>query len=179
MQLLKLLKYSGVTYQGFTLVSVCSFKPIFTHTKLTNFIPLLNTEKLKIWLADDDEDDRQFFEQALSKIDVPFDLKIFTDGEQFLKHFNNSQESPDYVFLDINMPLVNGLECLRAIKCSQPDHPFPIIILSTAFSDSMISQCYSNQASLYVKKPNRFAELVNMISYCLQTTRPSLVAETT
>jgi CheY-like chemotaxis protein len=128
----------------------------------------VNDKKLNIFLADDDDDDRDFFHAAIKKLNADVELTMLNNGQKVIQHFAGLNGNlPDYVFLDINMPLVDGIECLRFIKNKYPDHRFPIIMLSTAFSNDMINRCYSAGASLYVRKPNKFCDLVDMLRFCI------------
>ncbi len=84
-----------------------------------------------------------------------------------MEYFKHPVTIPDYVFLDINMPLADGIQCLSYIKGLYPNHQFPLIMLSTAFSEDMIKKCYSQGASIYIQKPARFSELVDILRFCI------------
>ena len=127
----------------------------------------MSDRKINILLADDDEDDREFFLSALQKFNSNYELTMLNNGQQVIQYFTRPVVSPDYVFLDINMPLADGIECLSFIKKSYPDHRFPIIMLSTAFSDDMIKKCYATGASIYIQKPGKFNELIDILRFCV------------
>jgi CheY-like chemotaxis protein len=167
-QPLKLVKYSSGTNQGFTLFYHQSFKPIFTIHKIQLlYLKNLEHKKLNIFLADDDDDDRDFFRTALKKLDSDCELTMLNNGQKVIEHFSALTNLPDYVFLDINMPLADGIECLNYIRKTHPEHKFPIIMLSTANSEEMIKRCYKAGASMYVRKPNRFSQLVDILRFCI------------
>jgi CheY-like chemotaxis protein len=69
----------------------------------------------RIVLADDDEDDRQFFEEALSDVHPNAVLTTAKDGEELIFILKN-YHTPELIFLDLNMPRKNGIECLREIR---------------------------------------------------------------
>jgi CheY-like chemotaxis protein len=127
----------------------------------------LNKKKLNIFLAEDDEDDRDFFNTALMKLDADCELTILNNGKKVIRYFSTLTVPPDYVFLDINMPLADGIECLHFIKKQHPAHEFPIIMLSTAYTEDMINRCYEGGASIYIRKPGKFSELVDILRYCI------------
>ena len=68
-------------------------------------------------VADDDEDDRFFFLEALRSIDPGITCMLASNGREALTLLQSDFFSlPDYIFLDLNMPLMNGLKCLEEIK---------------------------------------------------------------
>jgi CheY-like chemotaxis protein len=80
----------------------------------------------KILLIDDDEDEQFFFMEALKEIDAPvtfFFAPTADEGIKLLKFL-----LPDIVFIDINMPVINGFDCLEIIKTDSSINKIPIII---------------------------------------------------
>ena len=72
---------------------------------------------INILLADDDQDDRILFQDALSEIQIPSSLSFATNGEELIKLLKkNASNLPDILFLDLNMPLKTGSECLTDIR---------------------------------------------------------------
>jgi CheY-like chemotaxis protein len=64
-------------------------------------------------LADDDEDDRLFFKEAFEEVKINYSISAFNDGEQLMEHLYNTENAlPDIIFLDLNMPIKSGIECL-------------------------------------------------------------------
>jgi CheY-like chemotaxis protein len=113
-----------------------------------------------ILLADDDEDDRALFTDALHEIYT--DIKITTakngvDLMQLLESWRGSL--PDVIFLDLNMPLKNGFECLDEIKSEQKLQELPVIILSTSSQRETFDLLKLKKASMYIKKPGTYPEL--------------------
>jgi CheY-like chemotaxis protein len=135
----------------------------------------LKEEKINILLADDDDDDREFFKSALQRFNTSCELTMVNNGQRLIQYLSDMISPPDYVFLDINMPLVDGIECLGFIKKKFPEHQFPIIMLSTAFSQDMINRCYAAGASVYIRKPNKFGELVDILRFCIHELKSAAV----
>ncbi len=73
-----------------------------------------------ILLADDDEDDRMLFEDALNQVKSKVRLSTAEDGHMLLEMLKN-RPLPDVIFLDLNMPGKNGFECLQEIRQAQQD----------------------------------------------------------
>ncbi|MGZ4063756.1 MAG: response regulator [Bacteroidia bacterium] len=116
---------------------------------------------LNILLADDDSDDRFFFRKALEDIAFPFTLVTVADGEQLLTYLKlNSM--PDILFLDLNMPRMNGSECLTRIKTNKKIRNFPVIIYSTALDDTIADLLYQKGAHYYLRKGD-YLDLLNAL----------------
>ncbi|MFI8605683.1 response regulator [Cellulophaga baltica] len=122
-------------------------------------------KKLILWLVDDDEDDRSFFIEGLESLDVNFELREFANGKEPLCFSDaNSDIIPDIIFLDLNMPVMNGTECLELIRSHATLKNVIVAMYSTSSSGLDIQCCYEKGANLYVIKPNRFQDLKN----CMQ-----------
>jgi CheY-like chemotaxis protein len=115
-----------------------------------------------IFLADDDEDDRELFEEAIARISPHIRVKAISDGMQLLEKLERDP-SPQMIFLDLNMPGKNGRECLTAIRARAEWQHIPVVIYSTSANKNDIRETYVNGASLYMKKPSSFLTLVGFI----------------
>ncbi|WP_369997800.1 response regulator [Winogradskyella sp.] len=120
---------------------------------------------LKIVLADDDADDRLFFEEAFEELKIKSIVSTFNDGD-VLMDFLNKEESnlPDLLFLDLNMPRKSGMECLEEIKADPKFNSIAIAIYSTSASDEDVEKTFIKGANIYIKKPNDFEILKNVLS---------------
>jgi len=117
-----------------------------------------------ILLAEDDQDDRYFFKLALETLPVPTRLTTVNDGEALIDWlFASADALPDFLFLDINMPKMNGIECLGVIRADDRFKHLPVIIFSSAYAPQVIKQLYSNGAQYYVRKPTDIDEYKNVI----------------
>jgi CheY-like chemotaxis protein len=86
-----------------------------------------------IILADDDCDDAEVFEEALARSCPSTIFKRFEDGKQLLRYLeSNYPKLPDLIFLDLNMPEMNGWQCLAALKTSRKLEPIPVIMYTTS-----------------------------------------------
>jgi CheY-like chemotaxis protein len=123
----------------------------------------MSTQK-NILLADDDADDRLFFEEVLKEVDVPVLLTTVVDGEQLMEILNKKNpKEPMIIFLDLNMPKKNGFECLRLIKKTEKLKNIPVVIYSTSCQQESINKMYDYGASYYLCKPNNFQKLKSSI----------------
>lgn len=114
-------------------------------------------EKFHFMLADDDSDDRMFFERAIKKLDLPTKISFAEDGVELMEVLRRSVNNlPDVVFLDLNMPRKKGDECLREIKNSTEMAKMPVIIYSTSQHEDVADVLYESGAHYYVRKPDYY-----------------------
>lgn len=112
-----------------------------------------STAPLKILLADDDKDDRFLFGIALKKIPITVNLNTVENGQKLMEYLLNSLDNlPDVLFLDLNMPLKNGNECLAEIKANKKINQIPVVIYSTSLRDEIADILYHNGAHYYLQK---------------------------
>lgn len=121
-----------------------------------------------IFLADDDVDDRILFEDALKEVCEKTQLVTSKDGDDLMRQLHRSKTIlPDVIFLDLNMPCKNGLECLEEIKGDVTLNEIPIIIFSTSSDENTINKVFSMGANYYISKPSTFSALKKVIQLVL------------
>ena len=125
-------------------------------------------DKLTIFYADDDPDDQDFFKIIIDLIGEKYEVMTHMDGLQLLDALENPPPSPYLVFLDINMPRMNGIEVLKKVRQSEKYGNLPIIIFSTSKDGSVIQQTMELGANYYVPKSAGFKELKKSIEHSLQ-----------
>jgi CheY-like chemotaxis protein len=122
-------------------------------------------------LADDDRDDGIFFKEALAELPVHTHLTIVNDGVQLMELLKTSVRNlPDLLFLDLNMPLKSGAECLSEIKLIDELSRLPVIIFSTSMDTKVINSLYEKGALYYIRKPGDFLKLKKVIHEALNIT---------
>ncbi|RDI13385.1 response regulator [Flavobacterium sp. AG291] len=114
-----------------------------------------------IFYTDDDEDDLEFFTEIVDSININYTVVTQKNGQQLLDALNNPPPTPYMIFLDINMPGLNGLETLKKIRESNND--IPVIMLSTSGDSEIIEQSRELGANFYVAKSGMFSELKKSI----------------
>jgi CheY-like chemotaxis protein len=120
-----------------------------------------------ILLADDDDDDRLLFTDVVREYARDLKLSFAINGEHLMTKLR-AENLPDVLFLDLNMPLKNGIECLEEIRRDEKLKDLPVVIFSTSSHPGTISQMYDIGAHLYVRKPNDFNALRKAISEVLK-----------
>ena len=121
-----------------------------------------------IFLADDDEDDRLFFEEALKEVCDDAILTVAENGDELMEIlYRPPVPMPDVIFLDLNMPKKNGFECLQEIKRNRNLKDLPIIIFTTSLQEESVKQMYHGGANYYVRKPTDYRQLKVIVSKLL------------
>ncbi len=114
-----------------------------------------------ILLAEDDEDDYILFCEVIKDYADQLNLKWIKNGEELmtvLKH-----EKADIIFLDINMPIKNGFECLTEIRNDDQLKDMPVVIFSTSNDNKLVNWMYNAGANLYLCKPTEYKKLKRSI----------------
>ena len=129
---------------------------------------------LKILLADDDMDDRIFFDKALQEIPVDTTLHTVNNGEELMKYLTENEDRlPDVLFLDLSMPRKTGFECLAEIKENEKFKALTVIMFTTSFTrgieleDNLKTTLSRMGAQEYIRKPGDFAEYRTVIQDAL------------
>jgi two-component SAPR family response regulator len=125
---------------------------------------------MKILLVDDDQDDIEFFTSCLAEIRNDVNLLTANNGLEALNVLEQGIE-PDHIFLDINMPLMNGLDCLKEIQNRYPAINSSLTILSS----TQEYKKYLNEIKLsvhYYTKPDSFDKLTGIIRERISEAEP-------
>jgi CheY-like chemotaxis protein len=111
-------------------------------------------DHIQILLADDDADDRNFFQDAVSGAAIDAQLSMVEDGQQLMDYIAEIKEPPPphIIFIDINMPLKNGKHCLEEIRSNEHFNAVPIVIISTSTYINDINETYDIGANLFLQK---------------------------
>jgi len=124
-------------------------------------------EKLIIYLADDDHEDRQFFMDALDGIPLQTEVTHFDNGLDLMDKLFCDDTLPDIVFLDLYMPIMDGFECLMDIRNFKKFDEIQIVVYSTSFRQREVNQLKNDGANQYLKKSSSFKELKKLINKSL------------
>lgn len=124
----------------------------------------INFNKI-VYIADDDEDDRSMFLDAVKESNLPIQVIAAEDGLRLLCILSEAEKClPDIIFLDINMPGKNGLKCLEEIRSSEDSFgKVKIIMLSTSSDPENIDNSLKLGADFYAVKPSSFLGLKKML----------------
>ena len=120
------------------------------------------------FLIDDDKDDQEIFAMALQQVDESINLRSAINCLEGLKELReNVSFVPDYIFLDINMPKMNGLQCLPEIKKLPHLRDAKVIMYSTSSDDDIKQTTRQLGADEFLVKPAKLGILVDHLNRIL------------
>lgn len=112
--------------------------------------------------VDDDGDDREMFCSAVETADPDISCKLFESGQDLIDFLENTLIFPDFLFVDINMPRMNGYECVREIRLRKKFEHVKIIMHSTAFNPTDKKEFEELKLDFLIK-PNSLSDLARSI----------------
>lgn len=143
-------------------------------------IKTIESEPIKILLADDDEDDIAIALRAFKKSKLANEVHVVRDGEETLDYlyrrgpYQDAEKypQPQLLILDINMPKLNGLEVLEHLTADPKLKRLRVIMLTSSKNEEDVVGSYNNGACAYLPKPvgfEDFIEVVERLNYFWRT----------
>lgn len=113
-----------------------------------------------------EDTDAELMEEVVKEafVGIPHELHLVVNGEQALKRLSASDDPPDLVLLDLNLPGVSGLEVLATMKKDPKLRVIPVVILTNSTSPEDVNRCYSAYANAYVRKQIGFDAMIRTIN---------------
>jgi CheY-like chemotaxis protein len=125
---------------------------------------------LTVLLIDDDEDDRNFFYDAVNEISSSIECATVSNANDALKGLKSmSYTRPDIIFLDLNMPGMGGFECLKELKQDHSLMDIPVVMYSTSSSNADIKKALKLGAENFVTKPTSCDQLEKALTFLLRS----------
>ena len=118
---------------------------------------------MNCFLIDDDQDDQEIFAMAVKDINESIHCYFADDGVKALEKLKNSDFLPDCIFIDINMPRMNGIECLEQIKNIGRLRPVPICMYSTSADPYIVTRSKELGAQDFIVKPASISVLTKLL----------------
>ena len=111
-------------------------------------------------MVDDDQDDQEIFRQGVKAVDESINCIMFNSSEELMKALKKKHDNlPDFIFLDLNMPKISGLECLRNIKSISHYKNILVYVYSTSSTLKDINECREAGAVGFLVKPTSLITL--------------------
>jgi CheY-like chemotaxis protein len=112
-----------------------------------------------ILLIEDDPDDQEIFITVLESISDTVKCIAIGDAELALDKLKNKEITPEIIFIDLNMPMMNGIQFLTEVKQQEVLMEIPVIVLTTASDPGIIKKVKYLGAYDYIIKPSKYGEL--------------------
>jgi CheY-like chemotaxis protein len=120
-----------------------------------------------IVIADDDEDDHFFLQEAISKYSTGHKITSVYNGQQLIELLNKQHEEgkgqADFVILDLNMPLVDGFQALTKIRSLANLQDIPVYVFSTSKDQATVIKAKKLGATEYFPKPTDMRRLRGIV----------------
>jgi CheY-like chemotaxis protein len=125
----------------------------------------MQIRRVSFFLVEDDLDDVTLFEEILREIDPSILFYSAGNGIEALEKLRSfGDKLPNYIFLDLNMPLMDGKQCLEELKKDDKLKNIPVIIFTTSSQSRDIEQTIQMGAACFITKPTSMKELKNILA---------------
>jgi len=114
---------------------------------------------IKCLLIDDDTDDQEIFKLCIRRIGDEIDCTVMDDAATAIKVLEETDYTPHYIFLDINMPKINGIECLRQLRKIDRLNQTKIFMYSTSAHGKTFDESNVLGAEGFILKPTKMNDL--------------------
>ncbi|MFC3127314.1 response regulator [Pseudoroseomonas globiformis] len=131
---------------------------------------LVATDQASVLIAEDDRFDQLILKRAFKASQLGVSVRFVDHGEDLLNYLRGGVPGggkdvplPAVIFLDLNMPVVDGWGALRQLRAEPQWSEIPIIVMSTLVDESEIARLYASGANAYFTKPTSFEDMVAAI----------------
>lgn len=111
-------------------------------------------EQIHIFLIEDDSDDREFLEVALTDHGISYRLDVANRGDLAMQYISEGSILPDIIIMDLNIPKVHGKDVLCALRQNRLYDATPVLVLTTSNSESDRDFCMKKGADEFFSKPS-------------------------
>ena len=122
----------------------------------------------KIVMIDDDPDDQIFYERLFKEQDKELKFEAYSSVESFLEQYIDSDDKPNLILLDLNMPRIGGIDLIRSVNVEKGFRNSPIIVLTTSSSPLDMEDCKKLGVQSYFIKPLNYEDCKELTSVIYQ-----------
>jgi len=116
---------------------------------------------MTVFYAEDDHEDQLIFTAALRELQPGVQLFFAENGAEAVKVLTGLPDAPEIIFLDINMPVMNGTDCVSVLKNLERFRETPVILYSTTSNPIEVEKGLAAGANAFLVKANTYQEVVN------------------
>lgn len=128
---------------------------------------------MHILMADDDKEEFLILKEAAEKTGKPLKISYAANWLQLWRFILKTV--PDVLFLDLNMPVKNGIECLQLLRDDHKYDEVPILIYSTTVNKNDIDKAYKHGANYFLVKPGTVDDITDMVRKLCSMGKEALV----
>lgn len=118
----------------------------------------LNSNNLLWLVVDDDQDDQEIFTISTNKVDPSIECVFANNGVHAMEMLSDASFTPSCIFMDVNMPRMNGVECLEELVKIDRLKDVPVFMCSTSSDPKIIAKTKQLGAKDFIVKPSTIAE---------------------
>lgn len=126
------------------------------------------SKSLNILLIEDDTIEVMKFNRVIKTLGLNHKIIEANNGEEALSILKDKEIIPDVIFLDLNMPKINGIEFLQILKADDYLRYIPAVILTTSNNHKDVLECYKIGIAGYVLKPLKYDDYVERVRKMLE-----------
>ncbi len=119
----------------------------------------MNNTVTPVLLVEDSEHEVRFMQRIWKKHNIANPLVVVHHGQQCLDYLRAENPAPSLILMDIRMPVMNGIECLRAIKSDASLAHIPVVMLTSSKDEEDLKQSFAEGCNTYIQKPSTFEDL--------------------
>jgi two-component system, response regulator len=141
----------------------------------TNSCSTINSPT-RILIVEDNPDDELLLLRQLKKADLDTQVRVITDGGRALDYLTDQRYRPEdlvAIFLDLQLPTLNGLQLLQAIRSDDRIKHLPVVLTTSSNAPEQVDQCRELGISSFVQKPVTFSAFVKAVADSFHGYRPA------
>ena len=125
-------------------------------------------ENITIFIVDDDEDDKNLFIDSAKEVNKEINFMTASNGQEAMRILKDEHNLlPDYIFLDLRMPRINGKQCLEQIKKDERLRHIPVFIYTTSRNVEESIELEKKGAVHFISKPANPTDIYYILSIVL------------
>lgn len=123
----------------------------------------MSVTPIKILLVEDNPGDIELTRVGFEEARISNSLTVISDGAEAMAFFQQGENLPDIVLLDINLPKVDGVEILKQIRSNSSSKDISVIMMTSSGAEDDIKNSLDGKANSYITKPVNFNKFYKVL----------------